>query len=128
MVLVDTVLAFALDRGQAPIVTLGYNVYANVTAITPRPLAPTPDFGEACSVQGIGAQHLCHKRFEVSPAIPLIRVSLAQTLVHISESTHAFLAAQPRLTEVATQKTVCEERARVSSRAGWRLKEANARL
>ena len=89
VVLVDTVLAFALDRGQAPIVTLGYDVYANVTAITSRPLAPTPDFGEACFVQGIGAQHLCHKRFEGSPSFPLIRVSLAQTLVHIGEAAHA---------------------------------------
>ena len=28
------------NRGQSSIVTLGYDVYANVTAITPRPLAP----------------------------------------------------------------------------------------
>ena len=77
MVLVDAVLAFALDRGQAPIVTLGDDIYANVTAITPRPLAPTPDFGEACLVQRIGAQHPCHKRLEGAPSVLLVRVTLA---------------------------------------------------
>ena len=89
MVFVNAVLAFALDRCQAPVVTPCNNVDTDVAAVPPRPLVPRPDLGKVCLIEGVSAEHLSHKRFEGSPSISLIGILFTQTLVHFGEAAHS---------------------------------------
>ena len=91
VVLINTGLAFTLDSCQSPIMTLCYDIYANIATITPGPFTPAPDLRKLRFVKRIRTQHLGYKGLEGPPPVPFVGVSLAQLLENVSKATHLVL-------------------------------------